>query len=581
MAVERENLVCAVRDALLDLDSRHSNRALSEALGVATSTVSDWRNGKSLPDTTREYDGLTILARLERLPGEHDVRRVLLPVLRRVHEYAKVRMGPPRRGPDFAIGVNEAELDDPIDEVVDYLRALHEALGRTPSWHRHAVVDAGFLERKVTMITHPARDLHQITTPTQMYSAPNRIVEGRVAWREAITPTRIAVVLADAGYGKSWLLKLYGRILCQEALDRLGRGELLADVPLPIWLHAADLASRWTTGGGPIASVLDAAGTVTAEKGYVPSSALRKVLAARLARSGPDLHVLVDAYDEVFDDNDHQAAGKALRWLASLTTAQSGPRIVLSSRPSGYQCPFSTAGPVPGTPQPADPRYLLLGALSEDQVTELWQGWYSAAPLPYPAERLDPVLRPDSRMRDFARVPLVAAFCAVVAETTAVHPTRAGLYDQVLATFLSLAWKEDDRSPRGTGPARDPVQQVAWNRALEDLAWGMATDPRGWCDAIEAAACEDQLAARGPAASGRESRTSRLVREHGILVMLGGTMAGVTAKVLWIHRSVHEFLTARRLVGLPAAEGRAMVELLATSPQWIGVRDFAMELRSE
>ncbi|MFD1545990.1 NB-ARC domain-containing protein [Nonomuraea guangzhouensis] len=53
------------------------------------STLSEWRKGGTLPDTTREdADGLTILDRLERLPDEDEVRRVLLPVLRRVRQHA-------------------------------------------------------------------------------------------------------------------------------------------------------------------------------------------------------------------------------------------------------------------------------------------------------------------------------------------------------------------------------------------------------------------------------------------------------------------------------------------------------------
>jgi len=46
-----------------------------------------------------DADGLTILGRLERLPDEDEVRRVLLPVLRQVRQRTATGSGPTHRAP--------------------------------------------------------------------------------------------------------------------------------------------------------------------------------------------------------------------------------------------------------------------------------------------------------------------------------------------------------------------------------------------------------------------------------------------------------------------------------------------------
>ncbi|CAM4516583.1 NB-ARC domain-containing protein [Nocardia ninae] len=104
VGMDREEVKNALADALHKLAGRgHLNQELGEVLGAARATLSDWRNGKSLPDTVREgSDGLTVIGRLEALPTSDEVRAVLLPILQRVRSLAEANATSPRRGPDLA-----------------------------------------------------------------------------------------------------------------------------------------------------------------------------------------------------------------------------------------------------------------------------------------------------------------------------------------------------------------------------------------------------------------------------------------------------------------------------------------------
>src|SRR5262249_38263887 len=106
------------------------------------------------------------------------------------------------------LDIAQEEHDADVGEVMRYLVALHDALGRTASWHPPGDLGKLFAERWVKVVGGESRSE---VAPGLLYEASRHLIRGDVTWREAIAPTRIAVVLADAGYGKTWLLKHHAR----------------------------------------------------------------------------------------------------------------------------------------------------------------------------------------------------------------------------------------------------------------------------------------------------------------------------------------------------------------------------------
>jgi len=485
-----------------------------------------------------------------------------------------------------------------------YLEALVDTVGRTLGWLPYGDLDAGFEQRRVSVSDDPPT----VGTARTMPLRSRSLLRGDVRWERAIDQVPVAVVLADAGSGKTWLLRHHGRLLARQALAALDVGAAPAAVAVPLLMHAGELARAWTGGRSPSDAVVAAGLLLARAAGFGGSLPLRRYLADRLRPGAPPVHVLVDAYDEVFDDGQRTALAEALGWLAGMVRRSSGPRLVLTSRWSGYDDPFlpdfgaddNDDGDGLSDAEFADrearqPRYLQLGVLDEHQVRRLWDRWFELRGRPLPAERLEPAIAPRSPLRRFVHVPLIAAFCAWVAEEETVGQARSQLYEQVLRRFLAQPWKV---GPAPTGSLR---QDGARRRMIEDalvvLAWEMAAARPHWRDAVDVGECESILAAAGLPVPSDRSRTWDPVRTLGILVQAGTVQAGTVqadmaggqapapvlgeGPVLWVHGSVHEFLTARRLVtlGEPAAR-EVLDERCWSRPEWGNVLDFALGLEA-
>jgi hypothetical protein len=128
-------------------------------------------------------------------------------------------------------------------ELRDYLAVLGRVLARTPTWLPYRRLDSGFAERLVKVSDEapdPAPDggLYREAPPP-----------GTVRWERAIEGVPIAVVLADAGYGKTWQLRRHCLRLCQRALAALDSDRPISEVRVPLWVPAGDLARCWPGGG--------------------------------------------------------------------------------------------------------------------------------------------------------------------------------------------------------------------------------------------------------------------------------------------------------------------------------------------
>ncbi|WP_157440399.1 hypothetical protein [Actinokineospora inagensis] len=367
----------------------------------------------------------------------------------------------------------KATAEEVAAEIRHYLGAVIDVLGRTMAWLPDPDIDANFEQRMVTAWDEiPER---RVDGGPSFGFRDTR--QGDVSWNRAVEEVAVAVVLADAGYGKTWLLRHHGRQLARSALAALESGAPVDELVLPLFTHAAELAAHWAAGKAPSNAVLGAAMLPLRESGFTLDARLRDYLEDRLLGEQSGVHVLVDAWDEVFDDDHREAARQAVRWLHGLVVHPGGPRLVLASRPTGYSDPFGVAD-ADGDLEYSAPRYFELGVLAETQVRHLWRAWFRYRGQPLPEQRLLPAIAPRSPLRRFVHVPLIAAFCAWVAEEETVAQTRSELYRQVLGRFLSRQWKPGS-TPSGS-PHQDPAHRGQLHRALMELAWHMAAGGSTW-----------------------------------------------------------------------------------------------------
>lgn len=489
-------------------------------------------------------------------------RQLLMDAAARLEEAKKAQKLERRKS--MLVEGDRREYEAPLPR---YLSDLQGALSVTARWLPFIDISKGFELRSVSIRKRPPTEHDAFAA----YDDASPDLAGDVGWRQAITEVPVAIVLADGGFGKTWLLRHHALTLCHAAIEAFERGDEPKDIVIPIVVHAADLARQWRIAVGGEQAVIAAASAGLTSAGVTVSPAMRELLLRRFEQAEP-LHILVDAYDEIFDDGQRAAFGQALRWLHGKTAGH--VRLLVTSRRAGYEDPFD-----PRTNHPA-PQYMTLGLLDEPQVRHLWSSWFDARGEEVPTKRLEPAIAPESPLRRFVQVPLIAAFCAWVAETDTVAPTRAGLYGQVVDRFLQLAWKAD--SPHLEGSHRqDRARRDAHLASLTDLAWGMANSGDNWHDAIEVTDCDRVLAGSGPVPQQGRSYSWEPIRQLGILTQPGafnGDALG-DAPVMWIHRSVAEYLAATRLTTLSTdAVDSVLRDRSWFHPAWANVLDFAIGL---
>lgn len=490
------------------------------------------------------------------------------PTCQKVDDYCLTRLGRTwdlvrlRKELEDVDGVGRPKpLDLAAEALGDYLVALRRALLVAPTWTPYADLGDGYQERSVSAgHLSPRR-----TQEAELDSI--RVRRGDVPWASALEATRVVAVIGDAGYGKSWQGRKYADLLAGDALSDEDSGQSA----VPLWAHAADLARAWP-GRAPTEAVADAATEALRLLGTAEPR-MQDALAMTMADPDRPCVVVVDAYDEVIGQPSRRNARAALGWLVDWTAAGAGRRLVVTSRAAGWDDPLRGRDP--------ETVYLQLGGLEERQVRRLWALWFQRRGVEVPKGRLDAVLAPGSTLRQFARIPLIAAFCAWVAETDDVARSRSELFGQVVERFLARVWK--DGEPVGSDVGGDPgdgARRAAMRAALEDLAWEMS-QPGRWASSVGVGECEDVLRRRGPA-TGHTTLTFEATRGIGILTQPAAERgAGLgDAPVSWVHRTVQEFMAARRLVSLGETDVDATVWAAWEHAPLSGVLDYALGLEA-
>ncbi|MFB7256867.1 NACHT domain-containing protein [Streptomyces nojiriensis] len=424
-------------------------------------------------------------------------------------------------------------------------RRLHQGgRRRAPAGERDVVAalarhHAGLVERAGLPHYIPAGlTPAALDQPRQVRHAPRHGAPTRVTgWESAATTTPRIVLLADAGYGKSWLLRMYARHLGRGILERPGEDA----IPAPVLLRCGELAAR------PEATLGAAVAAHLTGQGLLPEESRSHVV--RLLGAGR-LHLLLDAYDELPDT----AARSALHAL--FVTAPAGLRCVVSGRQAGYP------GPPPDGVGPAWEEHHL-EPFAEPQTRAVIDVWpLTSAARASLTERLA-----TPGLTGLAQVPLLLALLCALAEEVPpgggapdLPASKGELYERMLRRFLV----HEHRPPAADDTDADRLLGV-----LAPVAHHFATQPDGWADVMPREAVLRAIRAAGEpfAELGRDAASvlRTLSVEAGIFQPLGDPSAGRVQPYLFAHRSFAEYLTSRHLAALPEAQTLAAVDAYAAA----------------
>ncbi|MGW6120841.1 NACHT domain-containing protein [Nocardia sp. NPDC055165] len=267
----------------------------------------------------------------------------------------------------------------------------------------------------------------------------------------------------------------------------------------------------------------------------------------------------LDSWDEVTDSTDRAAVRTALEHLSRMPG-----HIVVSSRITGYDRPLP------------EQREFLVDELTRDQADAFFESWFTHAPGPG-AERVAKVRRSSREIRELITIPLMAGLVAYVAQADHVPTRKHALYQRYITRFLQRQWKP--AAERRT----DPVHIAQLENVATEIAWGMATAPAPasplgtWRDTASVVALLDH-------APGMHHKVSELIHADGLLTLHGQPDDRLTAleyEYRWLHRTIHEHLSGRRLARMVETDPGTGIELCKRAilrPEWQTTLEHAIGL---
>ena len=426
------------------------------------------------------------------------------------------------------------------EEFAGDVRALLEALaeqaahGRLPSylWGR---ADVLALSREVKVrsgIRKGASDEAHAASGQAYALAADRGGQRSetMPWPEAVAAHDRVVVLADAGLGKSWLIRTETRRLASTALAQAD--DDFAKVVIPVPLRCDQLAAA----EGP--DLPSRAASFLAGEGLLAARS-RGPMTERI-RAGRAV-VLLDALDELTSDEAGMVRGLIESW-----SRRAGPQVrvrcMITSRIAGYAGP-----PLPGAAE------VELQPFTPGDVTQVTRAWQ----LPAAAERELMGRASDPAVAAMARVPLLLVMlCALASEQSAgseLPRTRGELYERVLRWFLT-------RAHRSAGdPATQPLTDIQVEALLDllaPIAFTFAASPGGWTDLMSLKDLFGAIRDAGPAFTDLGQPPNQVLTDlsadAGILVPDRDPRDGRRPRYLFLHRTFAEYLVARHLATRPA-----------------------------
>ncbi|MFI9410039.1 NACHT domain-containing protein [Nocardia gamkensis] len=361
-----------------------------------------------------------------------------------------------------------------------------------------------------------------------------------------------AVLLGNPGSGKSTILAA------------LAAYRIRTEPQHPtIHIRLPDLATVVTrTGSLPPKSVAHAASAVVAalsrwHRDSIPKP-VQEMLKGAIATNSHTLLAL-DSWDEVSDPAHRAAVRDTLEHLSRVPG-----HIVITSRITGYDRPL-----------PRQAEYLV-DELTTQQADAFFDAWFTHAP-GLGAQRVAEARRSSREVRDLIAIPLMAGLVAYVAEGDHVPTRKHALYQRYITRFLQRQWKP------AAERRNDPVRIAQLEAVATKLAWGMATAPNSdsplgrWCDTATVVTLLDH-------ASGQHHDVSELIHADGLLTLHGQPDSRLTAleqEYRWLHRTIHEHLTARYLAAVVTNSpdlGRTLCRSAVLRPEWQTVLEHTIGL---
>ena len=372
-----------------------------------------------------------------------------------------------------------------------------------------------------------------------------------VPWdEEAGKRFKRAVILADPGFGKTWLLRYEARRLAREEAEHLRQGsKSLSEIILPIFERLSDV-NRCDTSVQKSLVVLKNLVALIGEghSEAFRSFALKKIKSERCA-------ILLDAWDEVLDNR--QRLGE---WLFAFARHFPEPRLLMTSRIVGY-----TECPIP------DAQELELIAFDTPQVSDFAHIWFKDNKL---ADQFMAMLDQNVAVRGLTRIPLMLTLaCRAYQENQLTSPRlrgaptrRVDLYESCLRGLLR-DWKEEKQkyeweiTDDELDAQLDLLQVVSYALFTEGYQQFSASLLRK-----KIIASLKKLDPWHDLYATKPTTFIKNLKQDGILISAG---ADRHAPLLFLHRTFHEYLAARALAVRANEEGWHTIAELMDQKAWL------------
>jgi len=492
------------------------------------------------------------------------------------------------RSPETS-GTKDLQSSPAIEEplvtavLIDYLKRLINESGELPRYYPDRLrcnLDLGHLWQDVNLEIR-SNDQHrgkrapaQLTQnavhfPGLMNSLTSSVPTSNITAEQAVSTwtavrqdprCRQAVILGDAGSGKSWLLRYEARRVAQASLGALQNGVALDTLPeIPVLQSLADLFELVGQGQTLLDAVLENL------KGEGASELLRETIAT-LFRAGK-VALLLDAWDEVAagveTPSGTDARALLRRRIEQFSKSYDG-RILLSSRKVRY-----SSGLMPHAME------LDVLPLKFAQIRRFLRSWFEIKAgagrwnrrglngmhpdVWYPRFAVDGIYsatRRDRRLSPLVGSPLMLALMCRSRERRShrswppeMPSNNAQLYEMLLNGLL-FDWRTDDKSI--------DVDQLERNLRLSQLSRA------AWAAQLRPHLSEIELARSlgfDPVVHASQARGAIAeLKQTGILVQVS------SGNTMFLHRSFQEYLTAAYIAVQPDA--LEQIKRLARNPDW-------------
>lgn len=314
-----------------------------------------------------------------------------------------------------------------------------------------------------------------------------------VDWETIRHEVRRVAILGDPGSGKSWLLKYEGRVVAQEQLEKLRKGQLSQnEIIFPIFIRLGSFAEEINTTSRNVLELI----VSLLKQEYELTEQL--LLYVRRWFVGAQCLLLLDALDEVAEDR-RTRMRETLRQLAEISNC----RILLTSRIIGYRG-------VPFVQQSGRwKQEMELVAFSQEQIEGFISSWF-AGQAEY-GQHLLSTLRTEPPLRLLSGIPLLLSFlCLATALCDTIPTRRAELYGTILRLLLEASWRNDSRG----GLTADAAHVEEKQSLLEFVAWHFARLNGRWHDIMIAQELEKAGIKWAQAQSSAEIRLSQNILEE-------------------------------------------------------------------